>query len=457
MSGRPVALALALLAGAPAAAIGQERVIPADPIQLPAPPDSAPRTTPPPPVGLEDRILAIVGEHLLLESEWREQTALLAAQYGVPEGGPEYRELADQAFEQMLQDLIIYAAAERDTTIQIDEDQVRDAADAEIEQIRRRFPSEEAFQQELRQSQWGSLAGYRADLMDRKRRELYGEAFLQTHRDEVQLEPVTDAEVRAFWDENRAVIGRRPETVRFEEIPVVLEPDPAARDRARARAEEVLAELKEGREFEAVARQFSDDPGSRTQGGDLGWFGRGRMVPSFENAAFDAAPGELVGPVESPFGFHVLQVTDQRPDEVRARHVLIAFARTDADRARAGERAGELRDLIAAGADVDSLQAVLMPGDSAGAAVIELSSDQLPEVYAAALADAVPGAPAIAETGTGFSVVVSRGRGGGGEFTFEQVAPRIRQQLAAQRAQEQFVERLREEIYVDVRTPTRGR
>ena len=72
-------------------------------------------------------------------------------------------------------------------------------------------------------------------------------------------------------------------------------------------------------------------------------------------------------------------------------------------------------------------------------------------VYARALADLVPGEAGIAETATGFSVVVSRGRGGGGEYAFEDVAPRIRQQLAAQRAQELFVERLRNEVYVDVR------
>jgi hypothetical protein len=138
MIGRRVTLALALVAWAPAAMAGQER--PSEPVPLPTPADAAP-AAPSPRVGLEDRILAIVGEHLLLESEWREQTALLAGQYEVPEGAPEHRELGDQAFEQMLQDLIIYAAAERDTTIQVDEDQVRDATDAEVEQIRRRFPS----------------------------------------------------------------------------------------------------------------------------------------------------------------------------------------------------------------------------------------------------------------------------------------------------------------------------
>lgn len=450
MSRLAAALALLATVAGPPAVLGQDPAPAGDSL---APADVQPARPAASMPG--DRIMAVVGSHLLLESEWRDQTVLLAGQYGVPEGSREFRDLARDAFQQMLQDLIIVTAAERDTTLQVNEDLVREAADREIDQIRERFPSEEAFQRELRDSQWGSLAAYRADLMDRKRRELLGEAFLQARRDEIQPGPVSDEEVREFWEANRQnpVVGRRPETVRFEEIPVVLEADPAARDSARARAEEVLAELRTGREFDGVARQRSDDTGTREQGGDLGWFGRGRMVPSFEEAAFDAPIGELVGPVESPFGYHVLQVIDRRADEVRARHVLIAFERTEADRGRARQRAEELRDLILAGADVDSLQAELMPGDSLGASVIELPAEQLPQAYAAALEGLEPGAAGLIETATGFSVVVSRGRGGGGERTFEEMAPRIRQQLAAQRAEEAFVERLRAEVYVDVRTP----
>lgn len=441
---------LAVVAGGPTTVFGQQRGAAADSL-APAVVES----TRSPAVMPGDRIMAVVGNHLILESEWRDQTALLASQYGLSEGEARFRDLAREAFQQMLQDLIIVTAAERDTTIQVDEEEVREAADREVEQIRGRFPSEEAFQRELRESQWGSLAAYRADLMDRKRRELLGEAFLQAHRDEIQPGPVSEKDVREFWDANREnpVVGRRPETVRFEEIPVMLEADAAARDSARARAEAVLDELRTGRDFDAVARQNSDDPGTREQGGDLGWFGRGRMVPSFEEAAFDAALGELVGPVESPFGYHVLQVIDRRADEVRARHILLAFERTDADRRRARQRAEELRDRILAGAEVDSLQAELMPGDSIGVSVIELPSDQLPAAYTAALEDLEPGAAGIIESPTGFSVVVSRGSGGGGERTYEEMAPRIRQQLAAQRAEEAFVERLREEVYVDVRTP----
>ncbi len=442
---------LAVLAGSPTTVFGQEGAV-ADDSLAPAVVEArrvAPASMP------GDRIMAIVGNHLILESEWREQTALLAGQFGLSEDGPQFRSLATDAFQQMLQDLIIVAAAERDTTIQVDEEQVREATDLEVEQIRERFPSEATFQEELRGSQWGSLAAYRADLMDRKRRELLADAFLQAHRDQIQAAPVSEEDVRAFWEENRSnpVVGQRPETVRFEEIPVVLEADAAARDSARARAEEVLAELRAGRGFDTLARQRSDDTGTREQGGDLGWFGRGRMVPSFEEAAFGAEPGEPVGPVESPFGYHVLQVIDRRGDEVRARHILIAFERTDADRQRARRRAEELRELILAGADVDSLQAELMSGDSVGASVIELPSDELPRAYASVLEGLEPGMAGIIETATGFSVVVSRGRGGGEDRTFEEVAPRIRQQLAAQRAQEAFVDRLREEVYVDIRIP----
>lgn len=457
MTVRAVLIALAMAAAAPVAA--QERPVPAgtadsaaaDSIVIESVPVREPDAPPAPAFRFGDRIMAVVGGHLLLESEWREQSEVLAGEFGLAPGSEGYEAVALQAFDQMIEDLIIVAAAERDTAIAIDSEQVVQAADAEIAEIRSRFPSDDDFQRQLRQSQWGSLAAYRADIQDRKRRELLGQAFLEANRDQLQPVPVTDAEVREFWDANRAGFGPRPELVRFEEIPVPLTASEAARQTALERARQVLAELESGRDFAAVARQYSDDPGSREQGGDLGWFGRGRMVAEFESAAFAAPPGEIVGPVPSAFGVHVLQVTDQRPEELRARHVLIAYEQSAEDRAAARARAEELRAVVAAGADVDSLQAVVIPGDSLGAALVELSRSQLPPVYARALEGLDPGQPALVETPTGFSVVVFRGTAGGGERTFEEVAPALRQQLARDRAQAAFVERLREEVYVDVR------
>ena len=81
---------------------------------------------------------------------------------------------------------------------------------------------------------------------------------------------------------------------------------------ARAKAEEVLKRVKAGENFEALAKEYSMDPGSKENGGDLGWFGHGRMVPDFEKAAFALQPGQVSDIVESQFGFHIIKVEGRR-------------------------------------------------------------------------------------------------------------------------------------------------
>jgi peptidyl-prolyl cis-trans isomerase D len=110
-----------------------------------------------------------------------------------------------------------------------------------------------------------------------------------------------------------------PEQVRAAHI-LIRSPQGAAeaqRQEKRALAEKVLQEAKAGKDFAALARRYSEDPGSAAVGGDLGLFPRGAMVPSFEEAAFALKPGEISGIVESPFGFHVLKAIEHIEAGVR--------------------------------------------------------------------------------------------------------------------------------------------
>jgi peptidyl-prolyl cis-trans isomerase C len=85
----------------------------------------------------------------------------------------------------------------------------------------------------------------------------------------------------------------------------------------KEKAEEVKKQLKEGGDFAALAKQYSQDPGSAERGGDLGCIGKGETVPNFEEAAFNAKQGEIVGPVETEFGYHLLEVTDIREESTQ--------------------------------------------------------------------------------------------------------------------------------------------
>ncbi len=112
------------------------------------------------------------------------------------------------------------------------------------------------------------------------------------------------------------------EFVNASHILIPLEPGEdttAAQERARA----VLRDARAGKDFATLARQYSRDVGSAQRGGDLGWFGKGRMVPEFEKAAFAARPGQIVGPVRSPFGLHIIKVNGRDTRELKLAQIAI--------------------------------------------------------------------------------------------------------------------------------------
>ena len=126
--------------------------------------------------------------------------------------------------------------------------------------------------------------------------------------------PVEQTELRAYYDAHGSEFSTG-EQAHARHILFRLPPSADASQRAeiKLKAEGVLRIAQAGGDFAELAAKHSEDPGSKDTGGDLGWFGRGEMVPEFESAVFSAKPGELLGPVESQYGLHIIKVEGFTP------------------------------------------------------------------------------------------------------------------------------------------------
>jgi len=170
---------------------------------------------------------------------------------------------------------------------------------------------------------------------------------------------ISESEIEAYYRANQEefeVPARASVKV------VVLDKTPTASDTAAAYtdAEEIMQEIRDGGDFAEIAEAESTDQPTAGVGGDLGVFNRGRMVPAFDSAVFAASAGDLVGPVQTSFGLHVIEVQDRwAQDSAQARHILLPINRTDESEIQLLTLADSLEDL---GEEMALDQAATMAG-----------------------------------------------------------------------------------------------
>lgn len=125
--------------------------------------------------------------------------------------------------------------------------------------------------------------------------------------------PVPQEEIAAYYEKNSSEFDQG-EQVQAQHILIRVEANASAEDREKARKaiDMIQNKLKNGEAFASLAAQFSEDPGSKNKGGNLGYFGRGQMVKEFEDAAFATKPGETSPPVQTNFGWHLIHVVDRK-------------------------------------------------------------------------------------------------------------------------------------------------
>ena len=187
-------------------------------------------------------------------------------------------------------------------------------------------------------------------------------AYLLVDQNRVAQEVApSEEELRAYYQQNQDEFVTE-EQVQARHI-LLRTGGERSDEEARGLLEAAKRRIEGGEDFVALVRELSEEPGAAERGGDLGFFGRGAMVPEFEQAAFSAEVGEIVGPIETPFGLHLLQVTAQRPGGARpfaeVRPEIVQRLSGEQAAARAEQIAQELAAELREGqASVEEMQAL---------------------------------------------------------------------------------------------------
>lgn len=407
-----------------------------------------------------DRIVAVVGTNAILQSQVEEEIFAQQNQgVSIPTGADKQAEFRKQVMSQIIDVELLVQAAQRDTAIKVTDQEIADGVEQQIQKVRGNFASELDYRAELRKAGFATPEEYRRWLTEQQRRAALQNRLIDKLRSDGKLKPVapTEREMKVFFETQQAQLGRRPATVSFRQV--VLSPKPGAEAKARtlALADSLVQELRRGADFAVAARRYSQDPGSREQGGELNWFRHGVMVPEFDKVAFTLKPGTISDPVETAFGYHIIQVERVQPGEVQARHILLMpeVTQDEADSARA--LAERLVAAVRAGVPIDSLQRLYHDAGEEKEAN-DVAVTQLPDPYSGLLAKADSGAvigpvvlPGPTPLRSKFAVVLVTARRPEGEVRYEDVRDRIKEQLSQQLAIRRYLDRLRASTYVDVR------
>ena len=219
-------------------------------------------------------------------------------------GGPVPATERDRVFRLILDDLIGYRLLVQETARQ--KVSVPDAeVDAQVDKIRARFQSQDAFTRALAQ-QKVTLEKLREDT----RQALEIEKLLKTSIG--SKADVKSEEIAAFYEKNPQFF-QQPEQVHASHILIRVPQgaEESVKKAAREKIETVLKSARAGKDFGALAKEYSEDPGSAAGGGDLGTFPQGQMVGPFNDVAFKLAPGTISDIVETEFGYHIIKVHEK--------------------------------------------------------------------------------------------------------------------------------------------------
>ncbi|RMH68631.1 MAG: hypothetical protein D6675_15370 [Gemmatimonadetes bacterium] len=406
-----------------------------------------------------DRIVAVVDDDVILLSELEQQLEIYAAQFQIPLSDTQrIQSLRQELLEGMINDKIAVRVAREDEDISVSATEIEDALESALADIKSRFTSEEDF--ELALAEEGTSLDelrekYRVEVED----QLYKSKLISTKiRANVK---VTQADLQKFYEENKDKFPTEtPTEVTVAHILFLIKPATDIIEQKRQELNQIRTRILNGEDFATLAEEYSEDPGSRMRGGDLGFFSRGSMVKEFEDVVFSLDAGEISDIVETRFGLHIIKVEEkvENEDRVRARHILLRVAPTESDVERTRALAQSVRDSLLNGADFTEMvhrysgDANTMDKDGV---MGTFPLNELDEVYQIALKDVGEGEYSeITQSEYGLHIFKVLERKDPAPVTFEDIASRIEPMVQQQKmaeAYDKWIQKHRKDYYIENR------
>jgi peptidyl-prolyl cis-trans isomerase SurA len=245
-----------------------------------------------------------------------------------PNTNPEkFIKLQDNVLKSMIDQKILLRMAELDSIL-IDEKEVDKSLEQQVQMLISQSGSEKKTEEALGQSINDFKREFWFDMRDRLVSEKYQQELIGTVF-------VARPDVVSFYDVYKDSLPSVPLKTKVRHILIPIKPSTDSIEKTKKTLLGYKSEILNGALFEDIALKNSIDPGSKKTGGSLGWVSRGSLVKSFEKAAFSAKTGVLVGPIETDFGFHLIETLEKKGEKIKVRHILLTPEITKKDQEKA--------------------------------------------------------------------------------------------------------------------------
>lgn len=284
-----------------------------------------------------DKIVAVVGDKAILFSDVEAQALQMQAQSGVSDSTIRCNVLEDIIIQKLLLN-----QAEKDS-VTVSDEQV----DGELNKKIRYFVNQIGSVEKLEAYLGKSIIKIKDDFKERIRDQLVVQQMQSKIAGDLK---VTPAEVKTYFDnipqDSLPLIESEIQVAQILKKPPVNEVE---RQRVKGELLDIKRKIADGKSFASMAAFYSEDPGSAVKGGDLGFVGRGEMVPEFEAAAFALKGKEISDVIETMYGFHIIQLIERRGETINVRHILMSPKASSSDLDKARIKLDSVAALIKAG------------------------------------------------------------------------------------------------------------